>query len=129
MKYIKLLISSLFVVTILSGMVGCDGLKEINTDKYYLKVPDKCTKKEDIYIEDNKTKKDILYSYNNVAAYDEDGKKVEVKFFANKKLRTNAYLRVSIKDPKDNEENEIIAYNEVKEDQLSSIVKEKLSSK
>lgn len=127
MKYIKKIIIGIFTVTILSGVVGCTRLNEINTDVFYVKVTQDGKEKKEPYIKDGERKNFISYQYENVDAYDKDGKEIKVRFTSDKKqLKKGAYLEIRVSDAKDNTTNEIISYKEVNSDDLPNDVKMKL---
>lgn len=122
-KLLKFFLVSILCVIFFGGLLFGSkiNLKEIGTSKYYVQINKDGNKEydgkyngEDIY----------SYKYNNVKDYNSKGKKIDVKFFADKNLRKKAFLLVKVKDVKDNEENDIISYEEVKQSELPKKVKE-----
>ncbi|MDZ5252752.1 YxeA family protein [Clostridium sp. LIBA-8841] len=127
MKYIKRLIIGIFAVSMLSGMIGCTRLNEINTEKFYVKIIQDGKEHKEPYIRDGEKKDFIYYQYEDVSAYDKDGKGIKVRFSSDKKqLRKDAYLEIRVKDVKDNSVNEITSYEEVKPDEVPSAAKAEL---
>lgn len=113
----KNFIVSIFILVIFSlSILGCQNIREIGTEKYYLKVTQ----------DGEKNSGDKNYYYNNIPAYNENGEKILVNFFAmdEKQLRKNAYLQVSVKNPSNDHNNEIQGYREVSESDLPSKVKD-----
>lgn len=127
MKYIKRLIIGIFAVSMLSGIVGCTRLNEINTDKFYVKITQDGKEHKEPYVRDGERKEFIYYQYEDVKAYDKDGKGIKVRFSSDKKsLRKGAYLEIRVRDVKDDSVNEIISYKEVNPDDVPSKAKTEL---
>lgn len=127
MKYIKRLIIGIFAVSMLSGMIGCSRLNEINTEKFYVKITQDGKEQKEPYIRDGERKEFIYYQYEDVNAYDKDGKGIKVRFSSDKKpLRKDAYLEIRVKNIKDDSVNEITGYKEVNPDEVPSAAKTEL---
>ncbi|HAT4338180.1 TPA: YxeA family protein [Clostridium perfringens] len=127
MMYIKKIIIGIFIVTILSGLVGCTRLNEINTDVFYVKVTQDGKERKEPYIKNGEKKIFIYYQYENVDAYDKNGKEIKVRFTSDKKqLRKDSYLEIRVRDTKEDTTNEIISYKEVNDDDVPNNVKIKL---
>ena len=127
LRYIKKIIIGIFIVTILSGLVGCTRLNEINTDVFYVKVTQDGKERKEPYIKNGEKKMFIYYQYENVDAYDKKGKKIKVRFTSDKKqLRKDSYLEIRVRDTKEDTTNEIISYKEVNGDDVPDNVKIKL---
>lgn len=125
--YIKKIIIGIFIVTILSGLVGCTRLNEINTDVFYVKVTQDGKERKEPYIKNGEKKIFIYYQYENVDAYDKNGKEIKVRFTSDKKqLRKDSYLEIRVRDTKEDTTNEIISYKEVNDDDVPNNVKIKL---
>ncbi|MCX0365435.1 YxeA family protein [Clostridium perfringens] len=114
MKKKNFIISIFMLVFFSLNVLGCIKIREIGTEKYYLKIT-----------QDGKLNSNNNYSYENIPAYNKDGEKILVNFWAmdGKQLRKNAYLQVSVKNPSNEHNNEIEGYKEVSEDDLPSKVK------
>ena len=69
----------------------------------------------------------IYYQYENVDAYDKNGKEIKVRFTSDKKqLRKDSYLEIRVRDTKEDTTNEIISYKEVNGDDVPNNIKIKL---
>lgn len=113
----KNFIISIFILMFFSlNIWGCQSIREIGTEKYYLKITQ----------DGEKEAGDENYLYKNIPAYNKDGEKILVDFFAidGKQLQKNAYLKVSVKNPSNEHNNEIKGYREINESDLPSKVKE-----
>ncbi|MDM0612612.1 YxeA family protein [Clostridium perfringens] len=113
----KNFIISIFMLVLFSlSILGCRNLSEVGSEKYYLKINQ----------DGEKESGDENYLYKNIPAYNKDGEKILVDFsaFNGKKLRKNAYLQVSVKNPSNEHNNEIKGYREINESDLPSKIKE-----
>ena len=127
-KLLKVLLVSILCAILFGGLLLGSEInpKEIGASKYYVQINKDGNKEydgkyngEDVY----------TYRYNNIKAYNSKGEKIEVKFFADKNLRKEAFLLVKVKDIKDNKENDILSYEEVKQSELPKKVKESFNVK
>lgn len=121
MKILSKFLFFLTMVCLISfSTVGCSNIKAIGSDKYYIQV-----------LEDgfpNKSGQEItFYEYNNLNAYNKKGEQIQVSFGASKNLRKGAFLEVRVRHPKADEINQILSYEEVQENELPKMVKEKLN--
>lgn len=120
----KILAKFLFCLTMVClisfSTVGCTNIKAIGSDKYYIQVLEDG-------LPDNSSKEMTFYKYNNLSAYNEKGEKIQVSFESSKNLRKGAFLELRVRHPKSDEINEIVSYEEVQENELPKLVKEKLN--
>ncbi|WP_242662438.1 YxeA family protein [Bacillus albus] len=117
---------TLIVLSILSGLLfaavgGWYGYNKLKYEKCYVKI----TENSKSGIVNPSTG---FFDYN-LMAYDKKGNEIPVKFWAQKKLKVNAYLAVDVFKPLNKDSNDINSYKEVTGEQLPEKVKEKLNVK
>ncbi|PEZ08994.1 hypothetical protein CN326_04800 [Bacillus sp. AFS018417] len=100
-------------------------IKKWGTKEYYVQITE--NGKEEPWQGDD-GKKHISYWYT-MKAYDEKGKEVTVKFFANKNLKLHAFLRVYVNGEYPDKTHGIQSYEEVTMNELPMKAKEKLGVK
>ncbi|MGX5475493.1 YxeA family protein [Bacillus toyonensis] len=117
---------TLIILSVLGGLVfavvgGWYGYNKLKYQKCYVKITENGKS-------DGTAPSKEFVSYNLVA-YDKNGNEVPVKFWAQKKLKVNAYLAVDVFKPLNKDSNDINSYKEVTAEQLPEKVKEKLNNK
>lgn len=124
MKVFSKLILVFTLCFVALGVTGCGNIKDIGSDKYYIKISVDGKKKlafkdgdENVY----------RYDYRDIKAYDKNGNEIKIVFTADKNLRKDAFLEVRIRDAKSNELNAILSYKEIQESELPNLAKEKLN--
>lgn len=100
-------------------------IKKWGTKEYYVQITEN-GKEESTKGEDGEMY--TLYWYT-LKAYDDKGKEVTVKFFANKNLKLHAFLRVYVEGEYDDKTKSIQTYEEVTMNELPVKAKEKLGVK
>lgn len=125
-KYISLIF--LTILTILT-IGGCAiKFSQIDTEKYYVKIVENGKREELISFKNKKKLVDYYYRYENIPAYNKDGKKILVNINTLKdcELKKNSYLKVSVKDVMKDTSNEIQGFEEVKFSNIPSKAQQKL---
>ncbi|AQY39117.1 YxeA family protein [Bacillus thuringiensis] len=118
MKRYIALFSLLFVFV--SLLVGCDSIKRMGKDQYYVQITTDGIEKTEKDSENNTFK---YYEYK-LPGFDKEGKEKQLEFTADKNLRKKAFLRVHHSNKKG-----VVAWEEVKNEELPAKVKEKLGVK
>ncbi|MGL5480123.1 MAG: DUF1093 domain-containing protein [Clostridium sp.] len=109
-------VMTFFLLLIIFSITGCSiKLREIGTEKYYVKIVESGEKKEDVILKDDKKVIGYYYEYSNVPAYDENGKKILVTIdtLGDKEIRKDSYLKVYVKEPSVESINEIQGFDQV----------------
>lgn len=120
----KKTISILLIVLVLGGgfFAFKAGILDLNSDAYYVKITVD-GKIETTKLDDGSSVNRFNY---DLTAYNEDGKKLDVTFFAPKNLTKSRYLKIIPKSTKENEVNQIKTYEEVSKDKVPSKALENL---
>ncbi|MGG2095010.1 YxeA family protein [Bacillus sp. S13(2024)] len=100
-------------------------IKKWGTKEYYVQITEN-GKEESWQSDDGETHTSYWYT---LKAYDEKGKEVNVKFFANKNLKLHAFLRVYVNGEYPDKTHGIQSYEEITKNELPMKAKEKLSVK
>lgn len=113
----KIGLTFLVLIAMVFSISGCSiKFSEMGTEKYYVKIVKDGERKEQYHLNDNNKKVvEYYYEYKDIPAYNKDGQKILVNITTlnDKKLKENAYLKVSVKEPSTEKVNEIQGFEEI----------------